>query len=352
MYLEKLTNYSSSSLKNESENSLLGDSKPSISSIIGSKRILFCDYMRLWLEIHRNKLQGNTYETYYGQIESHIYPYFAEEGIFLDEVTFDDIEEYYDYELSTGLSSNTVIRYHSNIFTAFKFAKKKHLIVDNPMDYVERPKPTKYIANYYNAEQLEMLFEISKNYEIFVTILIAAYLGLRRSEIVGLRWDCINFYQGTITIRRKAMRLRSKGEDVISEKLKTQASYRSLPLPKDLLEYLKKLRAYQKDQSKIVGYYSGDSAYVCLDHSGHRLELNSITGQFRGIILKYDLDYIRFHDLRHSCASLLLSLGYSLKQIQEWLGHSNIVTTANIYAHLDVKDKVGMADKINGALKL
>ncbi len=347
MYLDK----NSTSLLNHENNSVMTPTKAL--RVISSKQdILFCDYMVLWLETRKNKIQPNTYETYHGQIINHIYPYFAEEGIYLRELTSEDIEEYYDHELSTGLSSNTVIRYHANIYTALKYATKKQLITENPMDNVERPKPTKYIANYYSAEQLEILLKISKTYDIYIAILLAAYLGLRRSEIVGLRWDCINFYQGTITIKRKAMRVRSKHGDIISEKLKTEASYRSLPLPKVLLEYLKQLKSYQKARMKDPDYYTGDAAYVCLDSTGHRLELNTITGQFRGIILKHDLDYIRFHDLRHSCASLLLSLGYSLRQIQEWLGHSNIVTTASIYAHVNVKDKVDMATCLNNSINV
>lgn len=302
------------------------------------------------MESHKNKLQPNTYETYLGNINNHIYPYFRDKSLYLKEIKSEDIEAYYDFEISKGLSSNTVIRIHANIHTAFRFAMKKSLIQANPMEHVSRPKASRFMANYYNSEQLEDLFYVSKDSDIYIVILLAAYLGLRRSEIIGLRWDSINFKQGIITIKRKAMRLNGTNRDVISDKLKTDASYRTLPLPPTLLCILKELKIHQKASCNKPNYYKGDAEYVCLDKLGYRLRLNSVTGKFRSIILKHDLDYIRFHDLRHSCASLLLKLNYSLKQIQEWLGHSNFVTTANIYAHIDVKDKEEMAENIDKTL--
>ena len=132
---------------------------------------------------------------------------------------------------------------------------------------------------------------------------------------------------------------------------KNKASLRTLPLIPVFKEHLLETRAKQEENRRLCGrcYDSQYLDYVCVDQLGRLLTPNYISGSFPKLLEKHGLRRIRFHDLRHSCASLLLSNGVPMKQIQDWLGHSDFSTTANIYAHLDYNSKMASADAmVNG----
>jgi integrase len=131
---------------------------------------------------------------------------------------------------------------------------------------------------------------------------------------------------------------------------KTKSSYRSFPLTDDVRELFVALKAAETENRKLFGkeYHAND--YIFKWDDGRPFAPDYVTSKFGDLLKKYDLPHIRFHDLRHSCASLLISLGFSLKDIQEWLGHADITTTANIYAHLDAKRKQGMANSLASAV--
>jgi len=136
--------------------------------------------------------------------------------------------------------------------------------------------------------------------------------------------------------------------------LKSQSSYRSLPLLPDLARYLKTLKEWQEAcrETYKEEYSDQNIDYVCLDKHGEIIKPDYVTHHFNDIIAENGLRKIRFHDLRHSCATLLLSLGFGMKDIQEWLGHANLQTTANIYTHVDFSKKNEMILKVNESLKL
>lgn len=178
------------------------------------------------------------------------------------------------------------------------------------------------------------------------------YYGLRRSEVLGLRWSAIDMKHKTISISHKVIEAEvdgkfvPKGEDV----LKTKSSFRTLPLipavENLLLEEKEKQEMYRRLFKK--SYCRDYLDYICVDQCGKLLRPNYVTEHFSWIIEKYGLRKVRFHDLRHTCASLLLSNGISMKQIQIWLGHSTFSTTADIYAHLDYSAQEASANTMNG----
>ena len=215
------------------------------------------------------------------------------------------------------------------------------------MDKVKRPKvDIKQEINYYSIDELVELFAAAKDTNIYTPILLASLLGLRRSELLALKWDAFNFKNGTITIKRKMTRDKEMSKDVVSRSLKNSSSNRTLVITDFLichLDELKKSRSTARNQNYLE--------FVCIDKSGKLPTLNMITNRFRAFINKEGFRKIRFHDLRHSCASMLLSLGYPMKDIQEWLGHSNYSTTANIYTHIDLEDKKRIALKLNEIFK-
>ena len=265
-------------------------------------------------------------------IKSKVIPYFEKHhpGLALCEVTPKHIQDYYTYELTVrGVSANTVIHRHANIRKALQHAFKLGLIDTNPADRIERSKKEKFVGSVYEEDELNRLFEIVKGDTIELGVILGAFYGLRRSEAVGLKWDAIDF-------KRKQS--------------PTKASYRSLPLVPPFEELLHRLKAEQELNRKLCGksYCRKYTDYIYVNEIGELVKPGYITQHFPLILQKNDMRKIRFHDLRHSCASLLYANGVSLKEIQEWLGHSDISTTSNIYTHLNFTSKVASANAILG----
>ena len=232
--------------------------------------------------------------------------------------------------------------------------RQSFIIQTNPADKTERPKCEKFTANFCNKDELTRLFEIFQGDRMELCVHIAAYYGLRRSEVVGLKWDAVNFEKKTITIKHKVVNDFGDGKEKIigEDDLKTAASRRTLPL----VPHIEKLLLAEKDKQERCmellksGYNKEYLDYICKDEFGNLITPNFITAHFRNMIEKHKFKKMRFHDLRHSCASLLLANGISMKQIQEWLGHSTYNVTANFYSHLDYNSKIASADVISSVL--
>lgn len=257
---------------------------------------------------------------------------------------------YYQFELGKGLTANTVIHRHANIRKCLQYAFQIGLIKSNPADRVERPRKDKYLATIYNQQELEILFKAVKGDPIELGVILAAFYGLRRSEVVGLKWDAIDFEKKTISIKHTVTQVNVDGKNITVQKdrTKTKSSYRTLPLVPPFEELLRRLKQEQLVNQKVCGaaYCKKYLDYIYVNAMGELVKPNFITQHFEIVLKNHGLKKIRFHDLRHSCASLLYANGVSLRDIQEWLGHSDIGTTSNIYTHLDYSSKVSSANAI------
>jgi len=320
--------------------------------------VLFTDFMLEWLEMMKSRVAETTYSSYNSGISHSIVPYFQDKGYTLTDMEENPkyIQDYYQYELSKGLTANTVIRRHANIRKALQHAFQLDLIKSNPADKIERPKKAEYIASYYTEDELTVLFEKSKGDPLELPIILAAYYGLRRSEILGLKWDAIDFETEKITIRftvTEVSKGAGKGNVIVEkERTKSKASRRVLPLVPIIKETLLKIKQEQADNKRLCcsSYNDKYLEFVNVNQLGERMKPNYITQHFEILLKRHGLRKIRFHDLRHSCASLLYANGVSLKEIQQWLGHSDISTTANIYTHLDYSSKINTANAILSVL--
>lgn len=317
--------------------------------------IPFTEFLLDWLEMTKKNVEETTYGAYAMGIKNKIIPYFEEHhpGLALCEVTPKHIQDYYTYELTVrGVSANTVIHRHANIRKALQYAFKLGLIDSNPADRIERPKKEKFVGSVYEEDELNRLFEIVKGDPIELGVILGAFYGLRRSEAVGLKWDAIDFKKKTITIRHTVTQATIDGKSKIIQKdrTKTKSSYRSLPLVPPFEELLHRLKAQQELNQKLCGrsYCKKYTGYIYVNEIGELVKPGYLTQHFPLILQKNGMRKIRFHDLRHSCASLLYANGVSLKEIQEWLGHSDISTTSNIYTHLNFTSKVASANAIMG----
>ncbi len=313
--------------------------------------ILFADYMEKWLDIIKNSVAVPTFASYSTTVKKIVAPYFCEKEVTLKNLTAKDIQEFYLSELER-VSPSSVIHYHANIHKALKYAVKIDLIDVNPADKVERPKKDRYVGSFYDADEVNALFKAAKGSKLELPILFGAFYGLRRSEAIGLKWDAIDFKKKTITIRHTVTQATIDGKSKIIQKdrTKTKASYRSLPLVPPFEELLHRLKAEQELNRKLCGksYCRKFVDYIYVNEIGELVKPGYITQHFPLILQKNGMRKIRFHDFRHSCASLLYANGVSLKEIQEWLGHSDISTTSNIYTHLNFNSKIASANAILG----
>lgn len=314
--------------------------------------ILFADYMEKWLDIIKSSVAVPTFASYSTTVKKIVAPYFREKEVTLKNLTAKDIQEFYLSELER-VSPSSVIHYHANIHKALKYAVKIDLIDVNPADKVERPKKDRYVGSFYDADEVNALFEAAKGSKLELPILFGAFYGLRRSEAIGLKWDAIDFDQNTITIRHTVTSCDLDGKRVLvaSDTTKTKSSMRTLPLVPFMRERLLTLKEEQQENRRLCGrsYIKEYLEYVCVNEIGDLIKPHYITESFLKLLKAKKMRQIRYHDLRHSCASLLLANDVPMKQIQEWLGHSNFSTTANIYAHLDYSFKLTSADAmLNG----
>lgn len=313
----------------------------------------FSSYLVQWMEIARSTLKPNTAAGYASMIQNPIAPYFQQRGITLGGLQAVDIQMFYTSQLKR-VSANTVIHYHAIIHRALKYAVKTDLIDVNPADKVERPRKDRFTASFYDGNEVNRLFQAARGTPLELPVMLAAFYGLRRSEVVGLKWDAIDFENKTIAIRHTVTACTEKGRriEVAADTTKTASSRRTLPLVPAFQTKLAALKEQQEKNRILCGrsYCTDYLGYVLVDAMGNRLKLSYISTAFPALLKRNGLRPIRFHDLRHSCASLLLKNGVLMKQIQEWLGHSDFSTTANIYAHLDAGSKLTSAQAMEKGL--
>ena len=267
-----------------------------------SPDMAFSDYMRYWLKMMRTAVTETTYSSYCFNVEKHIIPYFEPLGVTLAGLQPRQIQSFYLHEAET-LKNTSILRFHTNLHKALKYAVRIDLIASNPVDKVDRPKPQAFMASYYSAEEMEKLFEAAQGHKLELIIQLAAFYGLRRAEVMGLRWEAIDFEAKTLTIRHIVTSTRIDGKKILVEadRAKTKSSLRTLPLVDPIAERLKAVKEQQEYNQKICGncYNQEYLGYVFVDAMGNLIQPDSVTTGFPQLLKENGLRRIRFHDLRH-----------------------------------------------------
>lgn len=308
---------------------------------------LFTDFLKAWLptKLTSSKpISGITYQGYEDIINGRVTQYFGEErSLTLSELEPDDFEDYYDSMYQEGLKSSTALHHHRVMYQGLKYGVKKRIIRYNVMDSVEAPADSDYVADYYKADEAKEMLQRLKGHRFYIPTLLSTYYGFRRSEVLGLRWPCVDFKAGTISIERKIIIEKENGRRVLRDtnKLKTQKSRRTLPLLDFVAHELEEEKALQARNYALFGnskrYHKEYMEHVCVGELGRLIHPNAISSGFKELLEKEGMRPIRFHDLRHTCATLLVMGKVPLFNVAQWLGHSNSKTTENFYAHFDVK---------------
>lgn len=264
--------------------------------------ILFSDFMLKWLEVTKSSIQITTYASYQGMVERVIVPYFRKRGIKLVDLKATDLQDFYNKQLER-VKANSVIHYHANIHKALKYAVKIDLIPTNPADKVERPKKNEFKGSYYSADEIHALTEIAEGTKLEIPVLLASFYGLRRSEVLGLKWDAIDFEANTLEIKHIVTQASIDGKKVLvqADRAKTKSSLRTLPLVPPIRDRLLMLKGQQETYRRLCGksYNRDYLGYLCVDEIGNIIRPNYVSEQFPKLLEKNGLRPIRFHDLRH-----------------------------------------------------
>ena len=307
----------------------------------------------------KKRIEDVTYASYCSMAKSPIIPYFKKLKVKLKDLTAKHIQDFYDKQLER-VKGTTVVRYHGIIRLSLCYARKMRYIKENPIDEVDKPEKSQYVGNFYTAEELKEAISLARGTYLEVPVIMGGFYGLRRSEVVGLRWSAFDFDNNIFYINHTVNTCKIDGETKIiaKDRAKTKSSLRALPLDEGVKKRLLEIKEKQEaNQKKYKRSYSKEwLGYVLVDELGGLILPNYITGAWASFVEKHGLRKIRFHDLRHTCASLLLNKGkhngITLKDIQVWLGHSDFATTANIYSHLDASSKVSSLDTLSNIVSI
>ena len=310
------------------------------------------DYFDMWLTAIKPDVARTTCQSY-RNITRRFSEYLDAEypGITLGEMNRSIIQEYLNGKLDSGLKGMTVKQYYLALHSAFAYAVKMEMIDVHPMDKMNVPRADRHEASFYNQDELNGLFKVFEGDVIEIVVHIAAYYGLRRCEILGLRWDAVDFQNKTITIQRKVIQVEDEsGHEklYVETRLKTNSTRRTLPLIPHIEEMLLAKKKSDEFFKRSFGkeYDTEYEGFICRKPDGTMITPGFVTTHFGYIVRTRGLKHLRFHDLRHSCASLLLANDVPMKAIQEWLGHATYAITANLYSHLEYNAKIASAETI------
>ena len=301
---KRLRKYTSVKTRKEAEQILAEhDHQVNIGTFVQPDHMLYADFLEHWMEHYVDKnCEATTKAGYEVVIRNYIAPYLGR--IPLQKLAPIHIQSYYKHLMDERkLSPNTVYRHHANIRKSLDYALKKQLVIRNAADAVDLPKKKKFEGSYYTVEQLNVLLKKVKGSEIEVPVNLAAYLGLRRGEIGGLKWKHVDMENRTIHIQEVSARL-YKG--VITKTPKNETSIRTLYMHDDLFELLERHKMKQEEYRKLLGREYKVTDYVCTKLDGEPFRPEKISHRFTSLLKANKLPNIRLHDLRHYVESFVM----------------------------------------------
>ena len=305
-------------------------------------------WMDVWYENYAKvKVRPSSHQTYKGYIENHIKPNIGD--ILLEKLTTLDLQRLYKTLLATGrvdrleskgqpkgLSPKTVRNIHQILSSALKLAQEQRIILTNPAEGCALPKVEHREMKTLPVEQLQSFLREAKDSGVFELYYLELATGLRRGELLGLKWEDIDLEHGDLRVRRQIARINGR---VVEAPLKTKNAYRTLPLAEDTISIL-------KEQKKKVG----NSPWVFPSATGGPISPDSVLHMLHRVLKRAGLPQVRFHDLRHTFATLALQNGVDIKTVSGMLGHFSAGFTLDTYAHVTTSAQKAAANTMGKLL--
>ena len=302
-----------------------------------------------WFDAYAKvKVRASSHQTYKGYIENHIKPNIGD--IPIEKLTSLRLQKFYRKLLTEGrvpriesenqpkgLSAKTVRNIHQVISSAMSMAVKHKLILSNPAEGCELPKVEHKEMHTIPAEQLGAFLREAKESGVYELYYLDLATGLRRGELLGLKWDDIDLDQGVIHVRRQVYRIDGEVREV---PLKTKHSYRSISISKDAVELLREMKTRRV------------SEYVFPSPTGGPISPDSVLHMLHRVLKRAGLPSMRFHDLRHSFATLALQNGVDIKTVSGMLGHFSAGFTLDTYAHVTTAAQKEAANTMGSVLNV
>ena len=290
------------------------------------------EWMEVWFQDYAKiKVRPSSHQTYQGYIHNHIRPNIGD--IPLEKLTSLDLQKFYKKLLAQGrvdrveakgqpkgLSAKTVRNIHQILSSALKLAQEQRLILSNPAEGCALPRMEHQEMKTLTTVQLASFFREARDSGVFELYYLELATGLRRGELLGLKWEDIDLERGDLRVRRQVSRING---EVVEAPLKTKNAYRTLPLAEDTVSVL-------KEQRKKVG----NSPWVFPSPSGGPISPDSVLHMLHRVLKRAGLPKVRFHDLRHTFATLALQNGVDVKTVSGMLGHFSAGFTLDTYAHI------------------
>lgn len=299
-------------------------------------KITVAEWMDEWMSTYIiNSRSVTTIDGYKNQIANYLVPALGD--VYLQDLTPAMVQRWVNQlrERSplTGkpLAPKTVRNIWLNLSTAMDRALIEDLIKKNPCQHTQLPQKEKYEADVYDQEEIEKLLEAANGTDMELPMLLEVCLGLRRGELLALKWDKIDFEHARVTICENLVEV---NKVLYTKTPKTRSGIRTLEIPPSLLEKLREARLRYLEQKIRLGGDFHDDGYVVCQENGKPYKPDSMGCKFRRFLKDNGLRPIRFHDLRHTNATLMLTNGISPKVAQQRLGHADFSTTMNIYSHV------------------
>lgn len=308
-------------------------------NLVAPREETVAEWLDYWLkDITSKKCEETTVYGYKNIINNHINPVLG--SVNLQKLTPKMIQNYMSKKLDSGISSNTVIKHYNMLKTSLKVAVMQGVIKNNPADLVVKPKPVKPEIGVYNKEQLKILLELVKGTRLELTVWLCGLLGIRRGELCGLTWDCVDFEHRVINIKESRTNVGSKQ---VVKSTKSDKS-RVLAINDDIIRMLKVEKQSQESTKELLQDLYVDSDYIVVMENGKPYRPNYLSELFTNFINESGLPKITLHGLRHSTASILNASGkVTIYEISKMLGHADIKTTEKIYVEMfDKANKTAM----------
>lgn len=342
--------------KKEAETDLkIYQAKAELNQIIPTNSLTVEKYICKWFDLHKKMLEPNTINGYYTNIHKHIIPSIGK--IKLKDLKPTILEQFYISLMEEkGLSAKTVKYIHNVLKTSLKSAVDDRLLDTNVCLKAKTPKVPKFKGELLSKEQLKTLFEALNGDRYETEIKLAATLGLRRGEVLGLKFSDLNTEKHTLHIQRQVSITRDNTKDKhVSyyglKSLKSESSNRVLYISEDIEDLILRKQIYNNAQKENLGTEYHDYDLICCSDNGEPMSPQTLYHAFKRIIKTCGFhNSVRFHDLRHSYATLCIDLNVPIKVISQALGHSSTAVTDEVYAD-SIEAKKNLADIISQAVK-